>query len=606
MSCIAGICNLDGGPVDSDLLERMTGAMSPRAPDALNIWVSGSVGFGHAMLRTSPESQHEQQPFTLDGKVWVCADARIDGRKDLFRKLRSHGAQVNSDATDPELILHSYHAIGNNFLDYIIGDFAFALWDERASRLICARDHFGVRPFFYLRTHDHFLFASHINALRLQPAATSQLDEGYIADILLFGECLDTEASAFVNIRRLPGSTVMTVEQGQIHSRKYWEVPGYQQAAKASDADYLAEFSEVFAQAVNDRVDADSTAIELSGGMDSGSIAAMLRSNGHSVPNNVIAHSVSCSNLFEDDEDQFTSLTASSLGIKLIFQQLSEYRLFQNPTCYLQCDEPHANANLAVQFDKWSRISATGTRVVLSGQGGDAAFAATVPDPSKRFKLRALGEFSGEVFRHFLHMRTLRGAGIRARFGRDCSDLAWRPPVPPWIAPEFARRTDIFDRWQSGWKRMYSPMGLHRQLNSGFRGSLFESYERPELALVVRHPFFDTRLVCYLLMLPNRLKSDKKLLRAAMTGRLPTQICTRPKTALAEDLVRAQLLKGSDSSVFTDWVSNECDTYVDRVSYLRGFDQYVAGSGLESTWFSGLLAAPVCLSLWLKGLGLKY
>jgi asparagine synthase (glutamine-hydrolysing) len=78
MSGIVGIVNLDGGPVDCELLDRMTAFMAFRGPDAQATWVNGSVGFGHTLLRTTFESEHEQQPCSLDGEVWITADARIN------------------------------------------------------------------------------------------------------------------------------------------------------------------------------------------------------------------------------------------------------------------------------------------------------------------------------------------------------------------------------------------------------------------------------------------------------------------------------------------------------------------------------------------------
>jgi len=602
MSCIAGILNLDGQAVDPDLMWRMTKIMSPRAPDAQDIFVRGSVGLGHALLRTSEESRREHQPFTLDGNVWICADARIDARKDLISTLRSLGAQLKPNASDPELILHAYLAIGNNFVDHLVGDFAFALWDEHARRLICARDHFGVRPFFYVRTRDHFLFASHINALRLHPLVSSELDEGYIADLLLFGDCLDTAASAFSSIRRLPCSTMITLEHDRIETRKYWKLPECHELAKASDSECLEKFSEIFEQAVHDRMGVDGTAIELSGGMDSGAVAAMMCAQGHTVSRKFSACSVSCLQLFEDDEDAFTKLTAATLGMELVFQQLAEYQLFQNPDLYMLSDEPHANPNFAVHFDKWSRISAQGTRVVLSGQGGDAAFAATPANPSRRYEVGALFELVGKVMQHFIRYGTVRGAGIRAHFGMAQPGQAWRPPVPVWINPDFARRTDIFDRWESGWQRIHSATGVHRQLNTGILSSLFEAYERPNLALSARHPFFDIRLVCFMMSVPGWLKADKGLLRKAMSGRLPSEVLGRPKASLAGDVVRSQVMKMHDRSIFKDMLASTSAAYVSEVQYALAFDQYVGGDDPDSTWISTSIATPLCLALWLKGL----
>src|SRR5688572_14825143 len=87
MSGIVGIINLDGAPVDEQLLRQMTSFMAYRGPDAQDIWIDNHVGLGHAMLRTTFESEREQQPYSLDGPVWITADARIDGRRELVQTL---------------------------------------------------------------------------------------------------------------------------------------------------------------------------------------------------------------------------------------------------------------------------------------------------------------------------------------------------------------------------------------------------------------------------------------------------------------------------------------------------------------------------------------
>src|SRR5260370_40495699 len=147
MSGIVGIINLDGAPVDRDLLRRMTEFMTFRGPDAQEIWIDGNVGFGHTMLRTTWEAETEKQPLTLDGKVWLTADARIDGRTELIAELEaklrtkvqiSRGSNGNSSESripnDAELILLAYEAWGEDCVKHLIGDFAFALWDKRECR----------------------------------------------------------------------------------------------------------------------------------------------------------------------------------------------------------------------------------------------------------------------------------------------------------------------------------------------------------------------------------------------------------------------------------------------------------------------------------------
>jgi len=113
MSGIVGILNLDGSPVDGDLLDRMTAYLGFRGPDGRRAWARKNVGFGHTLLRVTEETARESHPFTLDNQRWVVADARIDARHDLIADLRTAGQQdVAFDAPDVELILRAYGAWG--------------------------------------------------------------------------------------------------------------------------------------------------------------------------------------------------------------------------------------------------------------------------------------------------------------------------------------------------------------------------------------------------------------------------------------------------------------------------------------------------------------
>src|SRR5579872_5537634 len=107
----------------------MNDSLSFRGPDAHNIWTAGPVGFGHTLLAATEEAFREKQPCSLDGQVWITADARVDARPELIRQLGNHGRQSLSRATDTELILHSYHVWREDCVDHLLGDFAFSIWD---------------------------------------------------------------------------------------------------------------------------------------------------------------------------------------------------------------------------------------------------------------------------------------------------------------------------------------------------------------------------------------------------------------------------------------------------------------------------------------------
>jgi asparagine synthase (glutamine-hydrolysing) len=171
MSGIVGIVHFDGAPVDRHLLGQMTASMAFRGPDTQEIWIDGHVGFGHTLLKTTDESEHERQPFTLYGKVWIVADARVDARRELVPQLRANGHEdLSPDATDVELILRAYQTWGENCVEHLLGDFAFAIWDGSKQRLFCARDHLGVKPFFYAHLGQKLIFSNTLDCIRQHPA----------------------------------------------------------------------------------------------------------------------------------------------------------------------------------------------------------------------------------------------------------------------------------------------------------------------------------------------------------------------------------------------------------------------------------------------------
>lgn len=187
MSRFTGIYNLDGKPVAQPLLKQMTDSMAARGPDALHTWLYGPLGFGHTLLKTTWESEHENQPLTFDTKVWITGDIRLDRRDELIDRLTSAGLAPDTNAADVDLLLHAYLAWQENCLEYLSGDFAFILWDNSNRSLFAARDHFGIVPFYYAETGKTLVFSNDIKSLQQHPGISDRLDEHTIGDILLFG-----------------------------------------------------------------------------------------------------------------------------------------------------------------------------------------------------------------------------------------------------------------------------------------------------------------------------------------------------------------------------------------------------------------------------------
>ena len=125
MSGIVGVLGVRGETPDRSLFQTLTQFMAFRGPDAQQTWVGDGVAFGHALLSIEPPSANQQQPLSLDGKVWIVADARLDARADLFSELQSAGHPCPNDASDAELILRAYAAWGQACLEHLLGRLLF-------------------------------------------------------------------------------------------------------------------------------------------------------------------------------------------------------------------------------------------------------------------------------------------------------------------------------------------------------------------------------------------------------------------------------------------------------------------------------------------------
>ena len=476
MSGIVGIVNLDGAPVDRDLLRRMTNFMSYRGPDAQDTWIDGNVGFGHTALHTTSETT-TQQPLTQDGNVWLVADARIDGR--------------DCEIDDAEQILHAYETWGEQCVDHLIGDFAFAIWDKRSRRLLCARDHFGVKPFFLARVGNSFLFSNTLKVLRLDPRVSDELNETAIDDYLALGLNQDPATTTFRDIQRLPPAHTFSLANGSLTTRCYW-TPAVKNDIRFRDAQsYVDRFSELLTTAIKDRLRTNRVSISMSGGLDSTSIAVtardLLQETGG--PSVIQAYSTVYDELIPDEERHYSTLAAAGIGIPIHHLKADNYSLFEErQPDDLDQPEPFLLSPLAGQYNDLLRLMAGNGRVALTGYDGDALM--------------------NESHRAYV-------ASIVRSFWTGIKRIKKKPIS--------SSRPATMSALQS---KVWAP--------------LFEGYDpgATRLPLEVRHPFIDVRLVDYLLSIPaTPWCVNKHILRCAMKDRLPAAIVNRPKTPLAGDPV---------------------------------------------------------------------
>jgi len=397
---------------------------------------------------------------------------------------------------DP-LILDAYEKWGDDCVKHLFGDFAFAIRDERNQRWFCARDHFGVKPFYYTYIDDEFAFSSSLNELRLDPRVSNTLNEIAVGDYLLFGVNQDLSTTIFKDIQRLPPGHTLTVANGSIKIHRYWSPEPSAEVRFRNPQLYVERFSELLAQAVRDRVTTDRVAISMSGGLDSTSLAAIAHSQGK----HVHAFAVVYDGLIPDEERQYSSLAADHLGIPITHLSADRYDLFDGE---LDQPEPFQISPLTGQFNDLLRSSAGFSPVMLTGYDGDAFM--NVPHPS-------------------------RLSGVKKTIKRLLTNKRAEASLYAWLDESFAKQTHLAERWNRPSIDPASPA-------NPIWTALFEAYDSSStgLNLDVRHPFMDVRLVEFLSSIPVRpWRVNKHILREAMKNKLPPAVLNRRKTPLAGD-----------------------------------------------------------------------
>ena len=599
MSCIVGRLQR-GARADADAgsIEQMLRPVRGRAPDGMEITHHGAVSLGQAFLRTGSSPAERPHRLTLDNQTWIVADARIDARATLLRELRAAGRPVAPDAPHGELILHAWGAFGDEFLDHLIGDFAFALWDAPRERLVCARDHFGVRPLHYAQMGDSLLVASDIASLTAVPGLSRELDDLSVADFLLFGMCTEPDRTIHRHIRCLPPGTRLDASRDGVRVSRYWEPPRRKQTWLARRSDYVLRFKEIFGEAVAERLPGGAAATHLSGGMDSTTIAAVAAPRMRAAGQDFMACHVSCRSVVpEDEEGPLASLVAAHLQLPLHVHDVGDLPLLAPlPDPPGAIAAPCAYPHMAVQAQMHREICESGARVLLSGYAADAVLAPSAQYYASLLRGGRWARFALEAAHYVAAHGSLRATGLRTLWRPAPTPPEWKPQVPDWISvlPAAALK----NRWETWWTEHQGAVDSERQLRLPWLHRQFEAGEAPALPLVCRYPFLDVRLVEFFNTLPNYMLAGKAILRVAMQGRLPDPVLGRPKIGLAGDPAR-QIVTNGKLSPANLLRGAELPPTVIAEKFLQAWEMFRQGSGAGSTWTSWLMLQPLALAAWL-------
>jgi asparagine synthase (glutamine-hydrolysing) len=539
MSGIVGFYRLDGAPADPALLRAMTDAAADRGPDGGDCWVDGPIGLGHRLLRSTPESLQDKQPLGDEtGDRCLVLDGRVDNRDELRRALAAAGLRLRSDS-DAELVLRAYERWGTHCPARIIGDFAFALWDGRERLLFCARDPLGVRPFYYHADARGFSFASELRQILVDPCLSAEPNEGMIAEYLAC-EVTDRAETLYRGILRLPPAHSMVVRRDRLALTRYWEIDPGRAIRCGSDRDYAEHFSAVFGEAVRCRLrSAAAVGAELSGGLDSSSVVAMIGPGLETF--SLTFPDRSC------DESVYASQVVTRHGLKATAVDPAQYELDWR-LAHARHSRDFPEYPTCTMSDSLKRIArAQGIRVLLTGYGGDDWLGGSPYHYADLLRRLELGRFlrqvisdhaAGLIERRLFSALHYGAWPLLPRWARRTAKLIWSPRLgPDWLDPGFVARTGLRDRLRRAPVAAPNPTfaqdDLNRLLDGGWHAHGMEMLDRSaaRAGLELRHPFHDRRVVEFALALPEsqrrRGSTSKFILREAMRGRLPESVRQR-------------------------------------------------------------------------------
>lgn len=514
----------------------------------------GPVSMGHALLASTPEALTELMPLrhAPSGCV-ITADARLDNRDDLIATfgLNPAGRTIG----DGELILLAYLKWGQDCPEHLLGDFAFVLWDSPRQRLFAARDKVGMRQLTYCHVPGKiFACATDPEALLAHADVPRELNEGRIADFLEQLEAIDHVSTFYRDVLRLPPAHTLTVENGALRVRRYWQLTPAPVIHRANDAEYEAAFLDVFTAAVRARLRAPEGVLGsmLSGGMDSGAVtvvAARLLQTAGAPPLRTfsgIDSDPACK------ESACVRDSASSiLHIAPHILSIAEADSFRDAVADLTRTESDPfDGHMALIRAIYLAARSRGVRVMLDGVAGDTTLGTgdMIAHYLAHGRLRAAwAEACGqeyvwgeEVKASHTFATTLRRQLTPASL-RQRRSTAWektraaRAADASIVDPVLAARVDMPARRAANARHVALSEGcdpasqarrpLHPYVIVGR-----ERYDRVAGALGIepRDPFLDVRLMAFCQSLPpEQLHSDgwaKLILRRIMAGHLPDSV----------------------------------------------------------------------------------
>jgi asparagine synthase (glutamine-hydrolysing) len=536
---------VDAFPPSEQVFGRMLDSLTHRGPDgrgtiSLN---NGSVLLGHRRLAIIDIGPDGAQPIcNEDGAIWLTFNGEIYNYVSLRRQLIDLGHCFRSKS-DSEVIIHAYEEWGRDCVKRLRGIFAFGIWDGRKQDLFLARDPLGVKPLYYARYGSRFTFASQPKAIVTDPAFDRAIDPYGIRDFLAYGY-IPYDRSAFAGILKLPAGHTVTISNGALELRRYWQLDC--QPILGDPREAILRLRAGLANAVQSQLVADvPIGCFLSGGIDSSLLVALAKP---SLPN-LRSFTVGFEEA-ERDERQYARLVSEHFGTEHLESVLVQHDLKQRLYDMQEYFDEPFDPTAPIPYLEVAKLARQNNiSVALGGDGADELFAGYLRyDDFDRpgwmssgysrnvwHRLRhcnLLGPRSsaaGDLSRYFRYEGCLDADGLRAVLGESVLD-------------------QLQNGHQSAMERFYRPelpavtAARYLDVNLFMVDQVLCKVDRASMAhgVEVRVPFLDPELVTLAFQIPltlhYRSSERKALLKRIAAQYLPQQVITPRKKGFSSPL----------------------------------------------------------------------
>ena len=529
MCGISGIVEQSGAAIDRTELEKMTNLVAHRGPDAQGFFIEQNIGLGHRRLAIIDRSEKANQPFCFQERYVMVFNGQLYNYLELRTELEQNGYCFSS-SSDTEVLISAYDAWGIKCLDRFNGMWSFVIYDKQEQQLFCARDRFGIKPFYYAEFNNKFCIASEIKQFTAIAGWQPKLNLKIASEFLSTGFHDHTNKTFFEGVFQLLPGNYLTycLKHKSLRFASYYDLDKI--VTQKSEELKQGDFFELLSNSVKLRMRADvPIGCTLSGGLDSSSIAVLMnRHQNTDVPLSVFSAVFPGSG---QDESKYIKAIGEKIGASMFRVIPSVEDLAQEIDQLIwHQDEPFASTSVLAQTSVFRLAKKNGITVLLEGQGADEILAGYdkfyLPFIKKLWKTKPMVALN--ELRYWLSANGFKSFGAIGNFLKFKKRYA--RTSPNWLTIKMQKTLENQNHQPS--THSIREMSLDAMFKQGLRIFLhYADRNAMRFSVESRVPFLDHQLVEYCLGLEDIEKihkgKSKYILRKSLSELLPYKVANR-------------------------------------------------------------------------------